>query len=90
MTTFLYDRLMGYLREADPKHFQPMNVNAGLLPPLPAPRPKKEDKREKKRELAVRALADQDAWIAERGLAVLSGDLEGRHAARETSSGASG
>lgn len=63
--------LMVYLREADPKHFQPMNVNAGLLPPLPPPRPKKEDKREKKKALAVRALADQDAWIAERGLGKL-------------------
>lgn len=60
--------LMGYLQEADPKHFQPMNVNAGLLPPLPGVRPKKEDKREKKKALAVRALADQDAWIAERSL----------------------
>lgn len=64
--------LMAYLREADAKHFQPMNVNAGLLPPLDYPggkRPKHEDKQEKKRKLAERALVDLDAWIAERGLA---------------------
>ena len=27
--------LYRYLREADPKHFQPMNANFGLLEPLP-------------------------------------------------------
>ena len=26
--------LYGYLAEADPRHFQPMNANFGLLPPL--------------------------------------------------------
>ena len=58
--------LMAYLREADPKHFQPMNVNAGLLPPLEkSPR----DKREKKRQLAIRAIADLETWIESRGLA---------------------
>lgn len=56
--------LMAYLREADPKHFQPMNVNAGLLPPL-AERVK--DKRERKRALAVRALKDLEDWIGGRG-----------------------
>ena len=64
--------LMAYLREADPKHFQPMNVNAGLLPPLEGvPKKVLSDKREKKRLLAVRALEHLDAWIAERGLASL-------------------
>jgi methylenetetrahydrofolate--tRNA-(uracil-5-)-methyltransferase len=28
--------LMRYLRDADPKHFQPMNSNFGLLDPLPS------------------------------------------------------
>ncbi len=27
--------LYRYLAEADPKHFQPMNANFGLLDPLP-------------------------------------------------------
>lgn len=62
--------LMVYLREADPKHFQPMNVNAGLLPPLPE---RIRDKREKKRLLAVRALADLERWITERDLGRMAG-----------------
>jgi len=52
--------LMAHLREANPKHFQPMNVNFGLFPPLddgpPAGR-KKRPKREKHEALAARALA---------------------------------
>lgn len=73
--------LMAYLREADPAHFQPMNVNAGLLPPLDLPRPKREDKRERKRALAVRALRDQEAWIASRGLGALAAARQGRQPA---------
>jgi methylenetetrahydrofolate--tRNA-(uracil-5-)-methyltransferase len=51
--------LYRYLREADPRHFQPMNANFGLLDPLPdEPR----DKRVKRERLAARALAAIDAW----------------------------
>ena len=59
--------VMTYLREADPKHFQPMNVNAGLFPPLDGPRPKNQDKREKKKALAVRARADPAPGVAPPG-----------------------
>jgi methylenetetrahydrofolate--tRNA-(uracil-5-)-methyltransferase len=53
--TTMLGALMAYLREADPKAFQPMNANFGLLPALdPAPR----DKAQKKALLAARALAD--------------------------------
>jgi methylenetetrahydrofolate--tRNA-(uracil-5-)-methyltransferase len=46
--------LLVYLRSADPKAFQPMNANFGLLPPLEnAPR----DRAKKKALLAERALA---------------------------------
>ena len=45
--------LCRYITEAPAKHFQPMNVNYGLLPPLPQ---KIRDKREKNRLLAERAL----------------------------------
>ena len=34
--TTMLGALYRYLREADPKHFQPMNANFGLLEPLPA------------------------------------------------------
>ena len=40
--------LYRYLREADPKHFQPMNANFGLLEPLPG-----KVKKDRKKELLV-------------------------------------
>lgn len=45
--------LCRYVTEADPELFQPMNINFGLLPPLPQPI---RNKREKKRAMAARAL----------------------------------
>jgi methylenetetrahydrofolate--tRNA-(uracil-5-)-methyltransferase len=56
--TTMLGGLLRYLREADPKHFQPMNANFGLLDPLPG-RVKKD---EKKRRLVERAAADFEAW----------------------------
>lgn len=58
--TTMLGGLLRYLREADPKHFQPMNANFGLLDPLPG----KVKKAEKKAALAERALADFRAWRA--------------------------
>jgi methylenetetrahydrofolate--tRNA-(uracil-5-)-methyltransferase len=51
--------LLRYLREADPRHFQPMNANLGLVDPLPG-KVKKSDKRA---AIAERALADFSAWV---------------------------
>ena len=54
--------LLAYLQGADPKHFQPMNANFGLLPPLvDAPR----DKAKKKLMLAERALVVMREFAAE-------------------------
>jgi methylenetetrahydrofolate--tRNA-(uracil-5-)-methyltransferase len=54
--------LYRYLRETDPKRFQPMNANFGLMEPLEhAPR----DKFEKKRALAERALRDMQAFCSQ-------------------------
>jgi methylenetetrahydrofolate--tRNA-(uracil-5-)-methyltransferase len=50
--------LYRYLRDADPKHFQPMNANFGLLEPLEG----KVKKDEKKSKLAERALSDFAEW----------------------------
>lgn len=47
--------LLHYLADADPKHFQPMNVNYGLFPPL-ANLPRRIRKREKNELHAKRAL----------------------------------
>ena len=44
--------LLNYITTADPQHFQPMNVNFGLLPPLP----ERGRKRERKERLAARSL----------------------------------
>ena len=46
--------LLRYVHTADPAHFQPMNANFGLLPPL---EPSVRDKQRKKTMLAERALA---------------------------------
>jgi methylenetetrahydrofolate--tRNA-(uracil-5-)-methyltransferase len=51
--------LYRYLREADPRHFQPMNANFGLVDELPQPI---RDKRVKREKLAERALAAMDSW----------------------------
>ena len=51
--------LYRYLRDADPKHFQPMNANFGLLEPLEG----KVRKDEKKQRLVERALAEFSTWM---------------------------
>lgn len=51
--------LYRYLREADPKHFQPMNANFGLVDDLPT---KIRDKRVKKERMAERGLRGLRAW----------------------------
>jgi methylenetetrahydrofolate--tRNA-(uracil-5-)-methyltransferase len=50
--------LMRYITDPERKRFQPMNVNFGLLPPLPIPLRGKA----KKEMMARRALADMAAW----------------------------
>ena len=53
--------LMNYIVTADPKHFQPMNVNFSLIPPLEGK--KIRNKKEKNAIIAQRALNDLDAFI---------------------------
>ena len=57
--TTMFGALYRYLREADVRHFQPMNANFGLVDELPA---RMKDKRIKKEKLAERALADMTRW----------------------------
>jgi methylenetetrahydrofolate--tRNA-(uracil-5-)-methyltransferase len=57
--TTIIGALYRYLREADPRHFQPMNANFGLIEPLDV---EVRDKRRKKELLAERALAAMAAW----------------------------
>jgi methylenetetrahydrofolate--tRNA-(uracil-5-)-methyltransferase len=53
--------LLRYVHEANPKKFQPMNANFGLLPPLEQ---RVRDKRKKREALAERALGAMSAFAA--------------------------
>ncbi|MFN2400527.1 MAG: methylenetetrahydrofolate--tRNA-(uracil(54)-C(5))-methyltransferase (FADH(2)-oxidizing) TrmFO [Gemmatimonadaceae bacterium] len=57
--TTMLGALYRYLREAEPKHFQPMNANFGLVDDLPQAI---RDKRRKREMIAERALADMESW----------------------------
>ncbi len=57
--------LAHYITAADPRHFQPMNANFGLLPPLPE---RIRDKDARKEALSRRALEALEAWKKEHGL----------------------
>ena len=57
--TTMLGALYRYLREADPKHFQPMNANFGLMEDLGE---RVRDKRVKREKLAARALDEMTRW----------------------------
>ena len=70
--TTMLGSLYRYLRETDPKRFQPMNANFGLMEPLEdAPK----DKFKKKEALAARALEEMQRFVEE---AMSSPSPEGR------------
>jgi methylenetetrahydrofolate--tRNA-(uracil-5-)-methyltransferase len=58
--TTMIGALYRYMNDADPKHFQPMNANFGLLEELPE---KVRDKKQKREKFADRALAEMRQWI---------------------------
>ncbi len=60
--TTMLGGLYRYLAESDPKHFQPINSNWGLVDPLPG---RIRDKRKKREMLGERAFEDFRAWMAE-------------------------
>jgi methylenetetrahydrofolate--tRNA-(uracil-5-)-methyltransferase len=57
--TTMLGALYRYLREADPRHFQPMNANFGLVDDLDE---RVRDKRLKKERMAERAVREMRAW----------------------------
>jgi methylenetetrahydrofolate--tRNA-(uracil-5-)-methyltransferase len=57
--TTMLGALYRYLRDAEPRHFQPMNANFGLVDDLPG---RIKDKRLKREAIAERALADMTRW----------------------------
>ena len=58
--TTMIGALYRYMNEADPRHFQPMNANFGLVDELPT---RVKDKKKKREMLAERALRDMQSWI---------------------------
>jgi methylenetetrahydrofolate--tRNA-(uracil-5-)-methyltransferase len=59
--TTMLGALCHYITHAEPKHFQPMKANFGIMPPLEAaPR----GKRDRAAEYAERALADLDGYLS--------------------------
>jgi methylenetetrahydrofolate--tRNA-(uracil-5-)-methyltransferase len=63
--TTMLGGLYRYLRESEPRRFQPMNSNWGLVDPLPQ---RIRDKKRKREMLAERAQREFGAWMAEHGL----------------------
>src|SRR3954471_12846433 len=73
--TTMLGALYRYLREAEPKHFQPMNANFGLVEELPE---RVKDKRLKREKIAERALAEMTLWRDANALSSLASPT--RHA----------
>jgi len=64
-TTTAHGALIQYITTCEPQHFQPMNTNYGLFPPLSA---RIRDKEQKRRLIGERALKDFDEWTTRSGL----------------------
>ncbi|MDE3225052.1 MAG: methylenetetrahydrofolate--tRNA-(uracil(54)-C(5))-methyltransferase (FADH(2)-oxidizing) TrmFO [Nitrospirota bacterium] len=63
--TTAHGSLVTYITTTDPRHFQPINTNYGLFPPLAA---NIRDKEQKRRKIGQRALEDLEAWKQRSGL----------------------
>jgi methylenetetrahydrofolate--tRNA-(uracil-5-)-methyltransferase len=59
--TTMLGGLYRYLRESEPRHFQPMNSNWGLVDPLPE---RVRDKRRRREALAQRAQEHMEDWLS--------------------------
>ncbi|HET6231033.1 MAG TPA: methylenetetrahydrofolate--tRNA-(uracil(54)-C(5))-methyltransferase (FADH(2)-oxidizing) TrmFO [Longimicrobiaceae bacterium] len=69
-TTTMLGGMMRYLRESEPKHFQPMNSNFGLMDPMPG---RHKDKAAKRQLMAERAQAEFAAWMEANALSIGEG-----------------
>ncbi len=63
--TTAHGALINYITTTAPKHFQPINTNFGLFPPLAA---RVRDKAQKRACIVQRALEDFDGWRKRSGL----------------------
>ena len=71
--TTMLGALLRYLRECEPRRFQPMNSNWGLVEPLSE---RIRDKQVKREKLAERAQEDFLGWMAEHGMEAVEPDPE--------------
>ncbi|WP_052050926.1 FADH(2)-oxidizing methylenetetrahydrofolate--tRNA-(uracil(54)-C(5))-methyltransferase TrmFO [Leptolyngbya sp. KIOST-1] len=65
--TMMLGALVDFITSAEPKHFQPMPPNFGILPPLPA---KVRGKKERYGQYRDRALGDLSHWATDQRLAL--------------------
>jgi methylenetetrahydrofolate--tRNA-(uracil-5-)-methyltransferase len=63
--TAAHGALLNYIATSDPRHFQPMNMNYGLFPPLTT---RIRDKQERQRRIGQRALEEFTTWMQRSGL----------------------
>ncbi len=63
--TTAHGSLINYITTTDPRHFQPINTNFGLFPPLSVTI---KDKDQKRKRISQRALEDLEAWKQRSGL----------------------
>ncbi|MGH7182424.1 MAG: methylenetetrahydrofolate--tRNA-(uracil(54)-C(5))-methyltransferase (FADH(2)-oxidizing) TrmFO [Nitrospiraceae bacterium] len=61
-STTAHGCLVSHITATDPRHFQPMNTNFGLFPPLTTPT---RDKERKRRLTGQRAIEDLTAWMTQ-------------------------
>jgi methylenetetrahydrofolate--tRNA-(uracil-5-)-methyltransferase len=61
-STTAHGCLVSHITTTDPRHFQPMNINFGLFPPLGTPT---RDKERKRWLMGQRALEDLTAWMTQ-------------------------
>jgi methylenetetrahydrofolate--tRNA-(uracil-5-)-methyltransferase len=64
-STTAHGSLLHYITTSEPRHFQPMNTNFGLFPPLSD---RIKDREEKRRRVGQRALEDFTEWMRRFGL----------------------
>jgi len=63
--TTAHGSLVNYITTSNPRHFQPINTNFGLFPPVT---PHIRNREERRRVIGQRAVEDLEAWKAQFGL----------------------
>ncbi len=78
--TTMLGALIGFISSAEPKHFQPMPPNFGIIPPLPT---KVRNKRARYGVYRDRAFSDLQTWATENQVSLTISAAEQTHAEQE-------